>query len=437
MAKFTAQLCLLIILLATPVISSAQPVSLGEKTIGAFYFNARALYENYVAQLDELAKPENQAQLDSINALATKYLNKTEFNLRTQIDEFASFEEKKLFMPLGSLWFSIDDNYRPQMVLPAECKPIELYDFFFAVLGEPSQLKSAKRDKELVEIEFPTPQFNVIFRIASNAITLSTDAELKPVKVEGYWKELVSRSGKPETLLDLQINFNVVKRLVALRVQSGRHSVCLGNLMAIKSAVEMYQIENGEVMKELDLAMLAEKHYIPYCYSCSEGGKYELDNKNGIEISCSVHGTIEKPVSAKVAKKVDIDPRLEPFETFRLEIDKNQILAKMQIKDKNLLSQYEAISKHQILTIRHMATNQIGHLPEEQKQKAVQMSDSIKCWSENGWLCFSVSGINEKTLASGLIGAVEVLRTMALPRFKKAREIEMRRQNPGRIMMQE
>lgn len=437
MAKFSLQLCLLIILLLVPAISSAQPVSLGENTIGAFYLNATALYENYIAHLDELSKPESQEQLDSVNALATKYLNKTEFNLRTQIDEFASFKEKKLFKPVGPLWFSIDDNYRPEMVLPVECKPIELYDYFYAVLGEPSQLKSAKQDKELVEIEFPTPQFKVIFRIASAAISLSTDAEVKPVKVQGYWKDLVGNSGKPETLLDLQINFNVVTKLVALRVQSSRHSVCLGNLMAIKNAVEMFQIENGEVMKELDLAMLAEKHYIPYSYFCSEGGKYKLDHKNGIEISCSLHGTIEKPVSANVAKKADIDPRLEPFETFRLVIDKNRILAKMQIKDKNLLDQYEAISKHQILTIRNMATNQIGHLPEEQKRKAVQMADSIKCWSEKDWLCYSVDEINEKAVASGLIGAVEVLRTIALPRFKKAREIEMRRQNPGRIMMQE
>ncbi|MFZ5950246.1 MAG: hypothetical protein ACOYXC_06055 [Candidatus Rifleibacteriota bacterium] len=419
-------LVLLVLAVSLPLAALCQPVSLNEKTLGAFYFDFARMYENYGSQAKELANPENKSKLAEVNSQVARLLNQPNFDLSGQIAEFASFEKDGLFKPSGAMWFAIDDKYRPTLVLPAIVQPKKLYDYLFTALGSPQQMMASKSEEDLVEIAFPTPEFKIIFKLATDSVSLTADQELGKGDPADFWKSLVERAGQKETMLALHIDFDVVKRLLAKKRVDGLHSMCVGNMMAIKNAVEMFQIESGELMKELDLPLLVQKHYLPEGYSCNEGGKYKINNEKNLEVVCSVHGTIEKPVNTN-SDATDVDPRVKPFKAFKLEIDDEKILVKMQITDANLLDQWEAIGKQQILTMKHMLNNQIGNMPPEQKEKALQIADSIKCLKEDGWLTVTVLGITPQTLASSAMGAIEAIRQLALPKFKKAREIEKKK----------
>ncbi|MEW6710260.1 MAG: hypothetical protein AB1403_10600 [Candidatus Riflebacteria bacterium] len=432
MTRMKKAFILMVVAVSLPLVAFCQPVSLNEKTLGAFYFDFARMYENYSTQVKELANPEKKGKLAEVNGQVARLLNKPNFDLSEQIAEFTSFEKDGLFKPSGAMWFAIDDKYRPALILPAAVQPKKLYDYIFAALGSPQQMMAAKSEADLVEIVFPTPEFKIIFKLATDSVSLTADQEVEKGSPVDFWKSLVERSGQKETMLALHIDFDVVKRLLARKRVDGRHSMCVGNMMAIKNAVEMFQIESGELMKDLDLPLLVQKRYLPEGSSCNEGGKYKINNEKNLEVVCSVHGTIEKPISTS-SDAEDVDPRVKPFKAFKLEIDDEKILVKMQITDANLLEQWEAIGKQQILTLKHMLNNQIGNMPPEQKEKALQIADSIKCLKEEGWLVVSVTGITPQTLASSAMGAIEAIRQMALPKFKKAREIEMKKlENEGK-----
>ena len=436
MHKLKLKLLLSCFLLTVAAAVWAQPVPLNEKTLGGIFFNAGSFYELYCNQLEELAKPENSKQLEEVNSQANSLLKTGSFDLREHIEEFKRFKNDGFFVPEGSIWFSIDEKYRPLLVCKARCKPEDFYRYIFTTLGEPVQLKAAKTGKDLVEIQFPTPQFKVILQIATDSVKLFSDEKVDHSATTDFWQKMMKEAAGSETILDLQIDFNVVKRLLAQRLLQSRHSQCLGNLMAVKNAVEMYQIETGELMESLDMSLLTTKHYLADSFNCDQGGKYELSQANGLKVSCSVHGSIEHPISVDSEKSGEVDPRLKPFETLRLEVKKGRIHLAMQISDKNLLDQWEAIGKQQLLTIKHMAQNQMGNLPKEQKDLAVKIAESIKCSSENDWLKLDVGGFDQKMLVSSIIGLIETLRQTALPKFKKAREFELKKETIEEIKIE-
>ncbi len=426
---------LLVLIFASSIY--AQPTISDEDTLGAFYLNGGVIFESFVKHMHDFGLAENRNRVEEINGNLLKIIGRDGFNLDNQIKEFNLFFEKETMKIVGPIWFSIDDLYRPNLRISGAFKPEPLYEILFKKLGEPKGLIASKRNAELVELAIPGPQFEVLFRIATDSIVLQAKDHKAQGKAGDLWKSLVQSSTDPRILLDAQINFDVVKKLTAMRAQQGRHSICLGNLMAIKNAVEMYQLESGDLMKELDLTLLAEKHYLPLGYKCSEGGHYSLTNQSGVVISCSVHGSIESPKKLQGFKKSDMDPRLEPFKIFKLQIGEEQVLAKLQIIDNSLLEQWVAIGKMQIQTIQHLAANQMGHLPEEQKKFAVKLAESMKCWSEDDWFCLSVSGVTEDALVGAIVVGMESLRAFAMPRYRRGINAEKLQKNQNQIIMDE
>lgn len=435
MSKLFKAVFLLVFVFAVGV--SAQTTVGNKETLGAIYINGGAMFENFSRNMHEFALSEKTTRVEEINGNLLKIFGLKGFDLGNQIKEFNRFFEKGTLKITGPIWFSIDEKYRPDLKISGIFKPEDLYAILFKELGEPKVLVASRREAELVEIEIPTRQFGLVFRIATDTISLQAKDLVADDKTGIIWENLIQSSNDKQVLIDVQINFDVVKRLNALKVQEGRHSVCLGNLMAIKNAVEMYQLETGDLMKELDLELLAEKHFLLHLYSCSDGGKYFLNNEGGVEISCSVHGSINRPKKTGELKKSDLDPRLEPFRIFRFKVSSEQALARLQITNKSLLEQWVAIGKMQIQTIQHLAANQMGHLPEEQKKFAIKIAESMKCWAEEEWFSLSVSGFSQDTLTGVIMVGLEAFRAFAMPRYHKAREAEKLQKNKNQIIMEE
>ncbi|GAB4268261.1 MAG: hypothetical protein Kow0029_03500 [Candidatus Rifleibacteriota bacterium] len=416
-----SRIFLFVALLFTAFTSNAQEIRLSDNTLGAFYLNLQAVYEIYASQVKEMLKPENTGSFAEINSMIKKQLKNESFDLKAHIDKFLEFEKSRIFVPDGPVWFCIDAKYHPALSIKAKIKPEEFVGFIEGMAGK-NFFRSTDEAKKKYVAELPTPLFKLDISIDEKGIELVSDEKMPESKDSGRWKELVESASRKDTLLDAQIDFAMVKALLAAKYKSAKHSECFGNIMTIQSALEMYKLDTGKNLDNIDFALLAKEHYLAREPVCAEGGKYSLENDKSGAVVCSVHGSIEKPKETKIDLEKNSDPRLKAFDIFRFVLRKNSLDFKVKINDKATLEQWLAIGKQQILAIKHMAMNQISGFPVSTKEKAIEIIDSIKCKAEGDWLVISAVNFNEKTVVSGFMGAIAAVSAVALPKLKQVKE---------------
>lgn len=422
MQKCRNRLFLILSLLLFPIMVSGSEIQLSGNTLGAVYFNAQRMFELYSKEMKEIALPANKKKLEEINEKIKTQLKQQDFDLNNQIAKFIEFEKNAIFLPNGPMWLSIDTNYHPILDFKAKIKPAELFGYVQNMLGKFADLTPVKNEKNLVEISFPTPQFNLTMQIKPDGISLYAAQPTSNQRDISNWKEFLNSAGKKETLLDLQVDFNGVKKILAAKKHNGRHSMCFGNLITLKSAIDMYQIDKNKKLTVLDQQELIKEHYLSHENKCSEGGKYSLDSETAVKLVCSIHGSIDKPKEVVIDYEANADPRLRPFQTFRAVLTGSSLILKLQIGDKPTFDQWLAIAKQQLLTIKNMAVNQMGHLPDEEKEKAVEIIDSIKCTADGNWIVLTASGFEEKSVVTGFMGVAAAASSVAMPKLIEARK---------------
>ncbi len=85
--------------------------------------------------------------------------------------------------------------------------------------------------------------------------------------------------------------------------ENARGKACSANMRVLLGAVEMYNMDNKEMMANLEIPLLVKNKYLLSEPNCPDGGKYgnqgELTGKG--KIACSIHQTVED-FSAKSAQ---------------------------------------------------------------------------------------------------------------------------------------
>ncbi|MBI3038822.1 hypothetical protein HYY75_07215 [bacterium] len=102
---------------------------------------------------------------------------------------------------------------------------------------------------------------------------------------------------------------------------------CTANMYILLGAVEMYNMENVNLMKtQIDIPLLKEEKYLSSDVICKENGKYSLqgDFSGNGKISCSIHGPManlrdEQPENE--SKKDSVPSSLEDFAKKILDFD--------------------------------------------------------------------------------------------------------------------
>ncbi|MDD3148904.1 MAG: hypothetical protein PHD82_16545, partial [Candidatus Riflebacteria bacterium] len=311
MKKLSGFILIFAMLLLMPVLlpAAGSAPTLQTSTLGALYIDVGHLFSFYANQAAEMNKPENAANLAEIE---TKFKGYTNQNLNLgeffkKVDEFA---RSAIFVPEGSLWFTIDTSYRPTLSLKAKIKPLELIEFIEQHLGKLQQ-KPLKREKDLVEYRIPAPEFSMIASIRPDGVYLQSEGAANGPEDKEKWANLSKNVSSEGTLIAAEIDLNGIKNLLAGKSANVQHGVCFSNLRMLSAALEMYAMDKETSLEILDQKQLKTERYLADELVCPNEGKYSL-NKEG-EVVCSTHGTIKNPVKIEsFISKANIPEQYRP-----------------------------------------------------------------------------------------------------------------------------
>ncbi|MDD2998021.1 MAG: hypothetical protein PHV05_03095 [Candidatus Riflebacteria bacterium] len=423
MRKNIAGIVLLICLLFVSMVSHAsdQNPILKADTLAAVYIDAAQLFEVYSAQVADLRKPENKDNLAAIEAGIKQHVP-GEFSLSDFFQKTDEFVKAQLFVPDGAIWFSIDSSYRPFLSFKAKVKPLELLEFIENRFGKGEPVP-VKKEKDLVEFEIPTPEFKISFALRTDGIYLQAQGEPAIGEPSDKWKDMLQSVADKESLMVAEVDLNNIKALVGRLNSQASHSACFTNIRILSAAIEMYAMDKeGQQMQTLDQKELLAAHYLNDELHCPAQGVYSIDASG--EVVCAIHGSIKKPleISAGSGALTSIPAQFRPFENLKIKVFKSRAEIATLINDKNLREQCVALGKQQLLTARNIAENQMGQLPEAEKQKSLKILDSIKIMEDGQSLKVSLTGVDEKTIIAGVAGFIGTMSAIAIPNFQRARE---------------
>ncbi len=422
MKIFVRLVLILAMLLPTAILTATEPV-FSPETIAAVHIDAARIFNFYASQAKEMVKPENAGKLAELEK-QFKGFARIDTKLSDFFKKIDDFAGRELFLPDGRLSFSLDSSLRPVMSFKARVKPLAFLEFVESFTGKITP-HPTKREPELVEFVLPTPGHQIFLSIRPEGLNMSTGntpAGSDP-QSDLKWADFCSRIEDKNTLVAAEIDLNGIKRMVAGKTANTRHSVCFTNLRMLTAAIEMYTMDKETPVKSLDQKLLIADHYLNGELTCPNQGSYSLMPDG--EVNCSFHGTIRQPsnTSADKVSEAEVPAPYRPFENFRLLIKNDQATAELTLNDKNLAEQWSAIGKQQLLAIKNMAQNQMGQLPESERQKGMKMLDAIKISHEENKLRIAVEGLDEKTMLSGMTGIFGAAAAIALPGIENARNL--------------
>ena len=420
------KLCVFIglLLCVTTAFAKEEAQILKSDSLGAVYINAGRIFNLYLDQARELLKPESAGELEKIETQMRQHFP-GKFSFGGFFKELDSFAESKIFLPDGAFWVSIDEELRPSMSISARTRPQELFEFVKKHFGD-NKMMPSKNELNLLEFEIPTPGYNMTLSVTAEGINLSAGSQGKEDLVR--WKLLAETASNKNTLVAAEVDVSRIKSWLAEKAQGSKRSEsfeCLSNFKVLSAALQIYNEDKGKEMTTLDQALLKSDGYITEERWCPKSGQYSLNDDK--ELVCSIHGTVSEPVWSKKIPRVDVSTHLKPFEKFCALINSVGAEIKAKINDKNLLEQWVAIGKQQMQAVRHMASTQMGQLPEEQRVKGLKLVDAIKIAAEGDWLKISIDGLDEKTVISGITGITGAAAAVIAPHFNKFRNA-MRKQ---------
>ncbi|EKD81159.1 MAG: hypothetical protein ACD_39C01943G0001 [uncultured bacterium] len=389
-------------------------------SLGAVYINAGKIFNLYLDQARELLKPENLGELEKIEAQLREHFP-GKFSFAGFFKQLTSFADSAICIPDGACWLSIDEELRPAISLSAKIRPQELFAFVQKRLGN-SKFVPGKNEKDLIELDIPTPGFNLTLKVTTHGINLFAGSNKAKEDLE-RWKSIASDADNSNTLVAAEVDVNRIKNWLTEKAQSGKRSEsfeCLSRFKVLSAALQLYKDKKGSEMAKLDQSVLQAEGFISEGLYCPQAGLYSLNEDK--ELVCSIHGTVSKPVWSTKIPRVDASNQLKPFDSLRALISSFGAEISTKINDKNLLEQWVAIGKQQLQAIRHMAANQLGKLPEDQRQKGLKLVDSIKIVADGDWLKIKIDGLDEKAVISGITGITGAAAAIAGPHLKRARE---------------
>ncbi|PKL42252.1 MAG: hypothetical protein CVV41_15875 [Candidatus Riflebacteria bacterium HGW-Riflebacteria-1] len=407
-----------LLLCATTSFAKGREQVLKSDSLGAIYINAGKIFNLYLDQARELLKPANAAELQKIEDQLQRHFP-GKFSFTGLFKELCNFADSALCVPDGALWFAMDEELRPAISVSARIKPQELFEFVQKHLGK-NKVVPVKNQKDLIEFDIPTPGFNLTLSVTRQGVTLFAGSK-RAKEDQSRWKSLFGDADDGSTLVAAEIDISRIKNWLTEKAQSGKRSEsfeCLSRFKILSAALQMHKEKKDIEMVELDQSVLKSEGYINEQLYCPQSGLYSLNNDK--ELACSIHGTVSKPVWSTKIPRVAASTHLKPFESFRALISSVKAEIRTRINDRNLLEQWVAIGKQQLQAVRHMAANQMGQLPEEQRLKGLKLLDSIKIAADGDWLKVSIEDLDEKTMLAGITGITGAAAAIAEPYLKRA-----------------
>jgi competence protein ComGC len=339
------------------------------------------------------------------------------------VQKFLNFHESALFRPTGGLWGSISPNLEIRFVLEASIKPKALYEWLNA-----HHLLNLNAPKNIEEnlVVFSYPEF-----LSGGEMVL----EIQPTGVKGGvnfpattsgkgWEDLLQAAANPEAVLLEEVDGNLLKQLYRKRNKGSSQKACLANMRVLLGAVEMFNMDHQTMMSDLRIETLIKENYLRQEPKCPLQGKYGSSGdltKTG-EITCSLHGTVEKPITVESKGDAPLpDPRLESVSRIRLFVERSKVHLSALITDPKVRDEIKGILNQGLSQAKDRLAAQ-PQLAGPQGEAFRELLQKIQIFEQNDRIGLAAEGIDDKTLLTGGSALVGIAAAIAIPNFKKARD---------------
>ena len=420
-------LIFLVIGFSFPGFAEKMPNPIGEKTKFVLNVNLGKLYDLGISKIEELKNPENSKDLEKL--LGADQGNKQNgFSSNELVDQILEFENKKMFKPNGFLWLAVDSDFRFCLTIDAVCKPADLFSFLSSYLEK--KISSKKVGEKQVQFKISVSE-NVVLDavISEDGIKVGSRFENSPKSLKD-WKSFVNKAEKPDAFLSFDADFEAYVNYKTGSSLKARRYACCANMRVLLGAIEMYNMDNVEMIKSnLDTDLLCSQKYLKSKMSCPCAGKYSIEGditEDGY-IKCSAHGTVENPVDAPMSKEhVFSDPAYLEIKKIRLFIDSNGVVLATYAKSKEVRAKIRS-SFEEYLKFGKKLIDEYGKNVKQSsgEQETLNLFNSmlnrVKFGNSGSWFISQFKAESQEEVLKSLAAISGFAAAIAVPNFKKAR----------------
>lgn len=341
------------------------------------------------------------------------------------------FHDKGLLRPTGGLYVAIDPTQGAGFLIETTGKPQELVSFFKEMKIPVPEPESSSAEK--VVFDFPMPYAGVTSKlnVTSRGIYMNAFAA-KTTNNVAHWGTFQQSAQKADNHIVIELLPEYVHdRLPFLRGETAPS--CLSNMRVLLGAVEMYNMDNSELMHEVDVDELFAQQYVRAVPECPNGGEYSQtgDLAEDGQIKCSVHNTVDDPITvpAPPAAENPQQQMIKSIKALRLILGEQSCVLVAGVPDKTsregikgLLSMFVAQFMPMIEQGMDERRKELAEQMNEEQGKLFEnlkaMLKSLKVMEKGTWVGFQADGLPG---AQMIVPVAGILAAIAVPNFQRAR----------------
>ncbi|MBU1107785.1 MAG: hypothetical protein KKB51_14020 [Candidatus Riflebacteria bacterium] len=435
MQKYLLSAFLIAALLLLPGQSKLFAASYGlnvieNDSIGVIYFNLGKAYNvlreqvnNFDKTADENTKQQIEQVIKSLPADSPLGKDLSVAKIKEILDKWHS---DAVFIPTGGVWISVSNDLKPKIVIEAQIKLDKLAEL----------LKSAPpaKDMDLTPknnvIKFEIPGMDQSVEISSERIVIG-DVSATPAQLNESWQPYFKRVSSPDQHLSVELDVQaIIQKVLSMKgpMSGGREKACAANMRVMLGAVEMYNMDNTEMMHELNIDPLVKDKYLKSAPVCPDGGTYSAhgDLVEDGQIACSIHNTVEdlkkydgpaKPEAAQDYSSQLPDPRIKHIVRARIFADTAGLLLAVAVDDEPIRQQFKEMLQQSLKMLEEQAAQNKADARTETIKK---MFASLTHVDRAPWLGVSIKQSENEQMLVGT-AVVGIMAAIAIPNFKKAR----------------
>ncbi len=387
---------IIVLLLCSVTLSGTADKALAQSGVVPFpiYLEVRNFGEMLVFQTEKLEKLE--ADLLFLEKIARLLFPGKDFRPYSDIKFFSALVKRAIGENPEKIIVAFDQNGRLNGFLKANNKSAQGLVKLAGELSLSSDSYQLSTNQHVSSFKFHIGAKNFQIDVSNSAIFFN---EVNEAGQELKYIEALKTLEKKSMSKDFfYFEANLPEVFMGIfRTVEDRFPECISNQNLLDASIKQAEASVDFSQKELNQKQLINLGILQKELNCPNGGKYLINKGLNVSSYCSVHGSINKPrFSVQTYEDLPFDTK--PFKKLYIKFREGKLLVKMDISDQNLVNQWAAIFKHQILAKKTSFENRVRGLSKSEFEKVSSFFSRIDCKPASGALEIWLDDIDESFL---------------------------------------